>query len=150
MTAGAWVRAARRTRRLSQRELAERAEVPVSTIGRIEAERTTPRIDTFVKLIASIGYEVVLVDQQLRMLRLDPAHDRLRDRGARRFPAHLRFDRTPSYDEGGWWGWERIAWPSHGEYVPEFTYWRRRPAPRTVGDPAASWSVDHLLWDDAT
>ena len=146
MAAGTWIRAARRARRLSQREVAGLAALPLSTISRIEAGRTVPRLDTFVQLLACMGYELVIVDQNLRMLTIDAEHDRFRDRGDRQFPAHLVAGRTPSYWEGGWWGWERIAWPFAGDSVPEFTFWRRRPPPKTVGE----WTVRPAKWDDAT
>jgi transcriptional regulator with XRE-family HTH domain len=143
----------RRQRQLSQREFAEHAHVTVSTISRIEAGTTVPRLDTFVALLASTGYEIIIADNCGRMLQLDAEHDRLRDRGNRRFPAHLEAGRTPGYFEHDnprtWWGWERIAWPFTDHWVPEFTYWRRQ---RPFG--SGRWGFldgpRQRAWEDAT
>lgn len=154
MATGAWLRAARRDRRQSQRELAVLANVPPSTVARIEAGTNVPRLDTFVLLLAALGFELAIVDRQGRMLTLDTEHDRLRDRAGRRFPAHLIAAATPGYWETftaeghSWWGWERIAWPYGPGTPPEYTFWRR---PR-LG--AGKWGfidtrADHR-WDDAT
>lgn len=127
--ASGWVRALRRSRVLSTRELAERAGMPKTTINRIETGRTVPRLDTFLALLAATRYELALLDAQGRQLVLDAEHDRLRDRGDRRFPAHLRAFKTPAYTSihyRDWWGWERIAWGLGGEWVPENTFRRRR------------------------
>jgi transcriptional regulator with XRE-family HTH domain len=151
---GRWLRAARRDRRQSQRELAALANVPLSTVARIEAGKTVPRLDTFVLLLAALGFELAIVDRHGRLLELDDEHDRLRDRAGRRFPAHLIAGKTPSYadcftGEGRtWWGWERIAWPYGPGTPPEYTFWQR---PKYG---AGKWGFldtrrDHR-WDDAT
>lgn len=49
---------ARRKAGLSQRELARRAGVPQSTIGRIEAGLMDPRIATLDRLLRACGYEI--------------------------------------------------------------------------------------------
>jgi transcriptional regulator with XRE-family HTH domain len=133
MRPGAWIRAARRQRRLSQRELADLSDIPCATIARAEAGTQQPRLDTFVELLSALGYALVVVDPQGRPLTVDEEHDRLRDYGGRRFPAHLDAAPTPGYfDHDGrrWWGWERIAWPFTGEPVPTHTFWRRYPLPK--------------------
>jgi transcriptional regulator with XRE-family HTH domain len=132
MEAGRWIRAVRRTGRLSQRELAERAGVPRSTVERIESGASSPRLETFAGLVAAAGLELVVCNADGRRVELDDSHDRLLDRGGRRFPAHLEYARTTGYfDFSGrtWWGWHNIAWPFTDEWVPEFTYWHRPKPP---------------------
>jgi transcriptional regulator with XRE-family HTH domain len=142
-----WIRAARRARRVSQRELAELADIPPATLARAEADKTMPRLDTFVTLLGALGYQLVLVDQHGRPLVVDAAHEKLRNAGGRRFPAHLEYGRTPSADDGGWWGWWNIAWPGDPRSAPpEHTFWQRPPAPRRVGED----SLRATVWDDAT
>ncbi len=123
--AGQMIRATRRTRRISQRELAALAGVPNSTVARIEAGRTVPRLDTVARLIHAAGYDLVLSDRQGRLLTVAEGRDRLVDRAGRRFPLHLESARTPDAVEGGWWGWYRIAWSERDPIVPKHTYWRR-------------------------
>jgi transcriptional regulator with XRE-family HTH domain len=151
--AGRWLRAVRRQRQLSQRELADRAKVPLSTISRIESGASVPRLDTFVAILARAGYELVISDNCGRMLQLDADHDRLRDRGNRRFPAHLESGKTPWYfdheNPNRWWGWERIAWPFTDDWVPEHTYWRR-PAPWGTGKWGFLDGPPEQPWEDAT
>ena len=61
------VREARRTRRrrLSQRELAERAGTTQSAIARIETGRSTPSFDTVLRLVRLCGLDldVMLVER---------------------------------------------------------------------------------------
>lgn len=149
MTAGSWVRAVRRSRRLSVRELAELAGIPRTTVSRIETGQTVPRLDTFVRLILAAGYDLAAVDEHGRLLALDPVHDELRDHGGRHFPAHLGWDRTPGYIEGGWWGWYRVAWWFQDQAKPDFTYWRRREQSRYTGRDTDCHEIGRV-WDDAT
>ncbi|MDP9467646.1 MAG: helix-turn-helix domain-containing protein [Chloroflexota bacterium] len=76
------LRHARRGAGLTQRQLAERAGVPQATVGRIEAELITPRVDTLDKLLRAAGQELTAwprpgigIDRsQIRaLLRLTPA-----------------------------------------------------------------------------
>jgi predicted transcriptional regulator len=76
------VATARRLARLTQRELAQRAGVPQSTIARIESGAIEPRSSTVQRIVSSAGYELRLeplvtgdVDRSLirRFLRLSPA-----------------------------------------------------------------------------
>jgi transcriptional regulator with XRE-family HTH domain len=139
MDCGRLLRAARRSRGVSQREHAELSGVPRSTVGRAEAGLVIPRLQTFVDLLAALGYELVIADRHGRLLELDDEHDRLRDCGGRRFPAHLQADKTPDYfdaDARNWWGWHHVAWAFSGDR-PEYIYWRR-PKPEPI------------TWDDAT
>jgi transcriptional regulator with XRE-family HTH domain len=128
--ASGWIRAVRRRRGMSTRELAAFTGVPKTTINRIEACRTVPRLDTFLTLLRATGHELAVVNECGWPLVLDVEHDRLRDRRERRFPAHLPWLKTPeitSVHYRDWWGWDRIAFDLDGEYVPDYTYRRRRP-----------------------
>lgn len=128
------LRAARRTRGVSQRELAERADVPRSTVDRIEAGSSKPKIETVEVLLDALGYELVVCTRRGRLLTIDPEAERLTDRADRHFPAHWEFEPTGP----GWWGWSRVAWWSGDRWAPEHTYWRRRP------------SSGFTPWEDAT
>ena len=139
--ASGWVRAIRRFRTLSTRELAEVTGVPKTTINRIEAQRCVPRLDTFLTLLRATGHELAVINEYGWPLVLEPEHDRLVDRRKRRFPAHLPWLATPeitSIDYRDWWGWDRIAFGVPGEYVPAYTFWRRRRTGTCVA------------WEDAT
>src|SRR5918996_5376772 len=57
-TAGALLRRARRRANLSQRNLAARAGVPQSTVGRIESNSADPRTSTLSKLLRACGFEL--------------------------------------------------------------------------------------------
>ncbi|MPZ27287.1 MAG: GNAT family N-acetyltransferase [Micromonosporaceae bacterium] len=83
------LRALRRRADVSQRELAGRSGVPVSTVGRIEAGTSPdPRLRTVERLARAAGARLAIVD-------IDGAEptglatDRWRDKAERRFPAHL-------------------------------------------------------------
>jgi transcriptional regulator with XRE-family HTH domain len=52
------LRWARLTAGLSQRELAEKAGIPQSTIGRIETGKIDPRTSTLSRLIRACGYDL--------------------------------------------------------------------------------------------
>jgi transcriptional regulator with XRE-family HTH domain len=58
MNAGSLLRRARRRAGLSQRALAQVAEVPQSTVGRIEAGLINPRVATLARLLDACGYEL--------------------------------------------------------------------------------------------
>ena len=126
------MRQARRSADLSQRELAQRASVPQSTVGRIESgEATCARWATVVGLLHAAGC----------CLRLDAGRDVVgsdrdgeRDRARRRYPAHL--DVRPVTRFGTWWGdWQLLstlaekAWYLSPRQRPEHTFdlarWRR-------------------------
>lgn len=49
---------ARRRAGLTQRELAERAGVPQSTVGRIEGGATDPRSETLIRLLRACGEDL--------------------------------------------------------------------------------------------
>lgn len=52
------LRSARRRARLTQRALADAAGVPQSTVARIEAGTTVPRVDTFERLLEACGMDI--------------------------------------------------------------------------------------------
>lgn len=146
------VRAARSSRGISQRELAELAGLPNTTVARIEAGHVDPKFGTFDRLMAAAGYGLALVDGLGRLLAPDENRDRLVDRAGRRLPAHLKAAEHPnSLDAPGryWWGWYRVAWPL-GDNHPAAVYWRRRRPPRPISDSKDPRKELGYLWDDAT
>ncbi len=156
VNAAQWLRSARWARRISQRELAELAGLPRSTVDRIEAERTVPRFDTFAALLDAVGYEIAVVDRHGRQLgrgrgQGPPSYI---DRGGRQFPAHLRAQKVPPYltrvRDGYWWGYDRIAWSEKDPVVPEYTYEHRWEPPTFTGRDAADLREQGRVWDDAT
>jgi transcriptional regulator with XRE-family HTH domain len=144
------LRAVRRSRRLNQREFADLAGLPNSTVARIESGASDPRLSTVVGLLRATGYDLVVCDQWNRLLMLDDRMDRLVDRARRRLPPHLRTAPTPLAHASGpqWWGWYRIAWwPTDGA-VPDHCYWRRYE-PLHYGEAPYDYSSIRV-WDDAT
>jgi transcriptional regulator with XRE-family HTH domain len=137
------LRAVRRARMLSQRELAAAAGVALSTVSAIEAGRRVPGLALYQRILAGVGFGLDVVDgaepaRQHLGLRVDDEHDDIRDRRGRRFPAHLRWGDKPDYALGPyWWGWSRIAWyDSADPAVPDHVYWQRpRPQPSRLGRP---------------
>lgn len=97
------VRTARRRADCSQRELAERAGLSASTVGRIEAGRLNPSLATLRALLAVAGLDLVAVDMRGRLVRPMLDHrDDLRDGAERRYPSHLDTILDPR--SGDWWG----------------------------------------------
>ena len=142
------LRAVRRSRVLSQRELAAVSGIPRSTIERVEAGRTSARFETVAALLAAAGYQFVIADWRGRLLEYDVTRERLVDRSGRRLPAHLESEAVNDLDDY-WWGWYRIAWWKKGNAdVPDHTYfkiprWARR------GRPLSAWERSEF-WMDAT
>ena len=54
----------RKSKGLTQKELAETCGVSQSVIGRFEAHLRTPQIDTFIKIIEKLGYTLEIVPQK--------------------------------------------------------------------------------------
>ena len=134
--AGDLVRRARRFADLSQRELARRAVVPQSTVGRIESgEAGAPRWGTVVGLLHAAGCRLLLEPgRSAAPDGADGALDERRDRADRRYPAHL--DIRPVQQFGSWWGdWPYLStrvqriWPQAPRRRPDNTFdlarWRR-------------------------
>jgi transcriptional regulator with XRE-family HTH domain len=144
--AGVQLRRARRIARLSQRELAARAQIPLSTLARIEAGVTSdPRVSTLAALFAAAGCRLTVFSRANQELPEHPWESE-RDYGVRHFPAHL--DLWPvnqPYNVFGrvdWWGWYRSwAWQP-GARVPTLTFVRFRndyycpPLDPVTGRPA--------------
>lgn len=45
---------------LSQRDLAEKCDMPQSSIARIESYKTSPKLDTLVKMLQSLGLSLTV------------------------------------------------------------------------------------------
>lgn len=152
------VRQARRRADASQRELAERAGVAASTVGRIEAGSLIPSLTVLVELLAVADIRLVALGPDRRMVQpmLDAPDHNLRDGAGRRYPSHLDVIIDPTgYD---WWGgryglarppetflrdrerrdvqrrrsrWEvRVALLRHVPPPPTVAYWARSRAQR--------------------
>lgn len=124
------LRSARRAARLSQREVAVRAGVPPSTLGRIESGATRdPSIGTVRALLEATEHELVAVDRLGHPLARHPDEDEM-DRSGRYYPAHLDLEEVNHpWDVFGriyWWGWWRIAWWPEDPAVPRRTFVRIR------------------------
>lgn len=140
MRGGDICRAVRRGRRLSQRELAELAGIPRSTIERIESGAiASPRIDVIARLLEATGYFLVLVNFRGRPVHVRYEVDELIDRAQRCFPAHQRVIRVVGEGDG-WWGWRRIAWLPSDPLVPEYAHWRAKPEWRLPQKQVTDWS----------
>jgi transcriptional regulator with XRE-family HTH domain len=114
----ATVRAGRARLELSQRELAERAGLPHSTVARLEDRSNDPRLSWIVAALAAVDASLNLPDaaQPLRM-----HGEYARDEAGRRLPAHLspyRLDLPHT-----WWPGvtDILMWP----YGPKWSYRRR-------------------------
>jgi hypothetical protein len=103
---------------MSQRELAAHCELPQSTIALMETRPELAKVEPFDQAVRAAGLHLVIVDDEGTVLMPDvefPA----RDRGGRRFPAHLDVrDATE-----GWWG---SMWPMFMGRWPDFTFDRNR------------------------
>jgi transcriptional regulator with XRE-family HTH domain len=126
------VRAVRRRADASQRELARRAGVHASTIGRIEAGTLVPSIAMLCRIIAVAGCRLAVVDESGRVLR--PMRDwaDTRDGAERRYPSHL--DTILDPEPGEWWA------DIYGLARPPETFYRNR-AVRDAMRRRSQWEV---------
>ena len=131
------LRAIRSARRLSQRELAQVAELPASTIERIESSAVrAPRWSSIEQILASTGYRLVVVDEYGQPVDLDGARFRAFTRDGRHLSAHLdSYEVRTMLDP--WWGWRRVAFWDNHPLRPDRTYVLRR---RDAGPP---------VWEDS-
>jgi transcriptional regulator with XRE-family HTH domain len=145
--ADVYLRAARRHADLSQRELADAAGVPPRTVDRIEAGLTSPKLDTFGRLLDAAGCELIVRARATQRLLAGDDSDGLRDYGDRRFPAHLFVRKVQQLDD--WWG--DLGWT--GRKRPEWTFDRgrltrdyqiRKHAEAELNRIAARWGVTKL------
>ena len=83
------VREARRRSGLTQAELAERAGVPKSTVGRIESGARVPSTEMVERLVAAAGWNV-----SVSLSEPDPGTDSMFERTLRRSPAERLADAT--------------------------------------------------------
>jgi transcriptional regulator with XRE-family HTH domain len=83
------VREARRRSGLTQAELAERAGVPKSTVGRIESGARVPYTETVERLVEAAGWTV-----SMSLSEADPGTDSMFERTLRRTPAERLSDAT--------------------------------------------------------
>ncbi len=58
MTSGELVKKARRKKGLTEKQLAEKAGVSLQTIYNIEADKTSPRMDTMLMIMRVLDYEI--------------------------------------------------------------------------------------------
>jgi transcriptional regulator with XRE-family HTH domain len=132
---GAHLRMVRRRADLSQRDLAGRSGVPLSTIARIEASETTdPRLSTLTRLVEAAGFRLAVLDGDTEIGPL-PVGRALRDIRGRRLPAHLDLERVRDYLDR----WRSRHWKRQPP-LPAYTYttvrrWRDMRRERRGGAP---------------
>jgi transcriptional regulator with XRE-family HTH domain len=123
-----YLRAARHRADLSQRQLADKAGVPQSTVARAERLPAKATASNVATLLAATGLRLAVLDQDGVEIQPEDEDDaNRRDRGYRRYPAHL--DVRPGNDRWGGYGW-----PVFGGQEPEHPFdrdrwtrdWRRR------------------------
>ena len=83
------VREARRRAGLTQAQLAERAGVPQSTVGRIESGARVPSTELVERLVEAAGWNV-----SVSLSEPDPGTDSMFERTLRRSPAERLSDAT--------------------------------------------------------
>lgn len=115
-----YLRAARHRADLSQRELAEKAAVPQSTVARAERHPARATASTIATLLAAMGLRIAVLDEDGSELQPEDEDDAdRRDRGRRRYPAHLDL----RSGDDNWWGY---GWPMFDGQEPEYTFDRDR------------------------
>ncbi len=128
------VRAARRRADTSQREMAEKAGIAASTIGRIEAGSLRPSLAVVEAVLAVAGIRLVAVGPDGRAVppMWDAPDGNLRDGAGRRYPSHLDVIVDPTGWD--WWGGR------YGLARPPETFLRDRER-RDVQRRRSTWEV---------
>jgi transcriptional regulator with XRE-family HTH domain len=131
------MRAARRLRLVTQRQLADRAGVPLSTVQRIEAGRSDPRVGTLANILAVLGVELHGCAAGYP-LEPDEVRERALDAQGRHFPQNHDVARLVHPEH--WWGWYRTN-PKVVYNPPTYTYWKRygRAGVVDIRDLAHRW-----------
>ena len=113
---GMLLRALRRAADLSQRQLADRSGVPLSTISRLEAgTRKDALFGTVARLARAAGARVLVADADDNPVPAIP-HENLCDGAGRHYPAHVDVRRVVT--DADWWG----CWWSSGDPIKK-TIW---------------------------
>ncbi len=120
------VREARRRAGVSQRELAARTGVPLSTVTRVESgEVAQPGVATLARLIAVAGLRLLVVDADDAPVVVSAEVSAARGTAGCRLPPHLNV--RPVRGREDWWAY----WPRYSSTadppLPKWTY-DRRPA----------------------
>lgn len=140
---GASLRALRRRADLSQRELAQRAGVPASTVARIESgSAQDPKFRTVERLVTAAGGAVAvgLAGTAASPVQPDEDTEELRDEAGRHYPAHL--DVRQVAEAKDWWG----AWWADWYNLPRDRW--PREAPDYTFDPDAGVHRARVLIDE--
>lgn len=126
------VRRVRRTADLSQRQLAEKADVSATLIGAIETGVRTPSLPVLQRILRAANLRLVVVDRRGRaVLPLEVWQD-TEDGAGRRYPAHLDTILDPEFGE--WWA------DGFGLARPPETF-RRNRAQRDYERRRSQWDV---------
>jgi transcriptional regulator with XRE-family HTH domain len=120
-TFGWFLRQARRDADLSQRQLARYSGVPASTIAAAETGGRDVALTTARILLETCGYQLVILDRGGRLVE-EILMDWRRDRGGRRFPAHLDLRSWPLL--AGRAGGHKVQ-PDTRVYTFDLDRWRR-------------------------
>jgi transcriptional regulator with XRE-family HTH domain len=126
------IRAARRAADLSQHQLAKRAGLGQSTVARVESGTLVPSVNVLQRLLACAGFELVVVDQEGRVVQPMRDAEWTRDGAARRYPSHLDTILDPR--PGEWWA------DKYGLVRPPETFLRNR-ARRDEQRRRSQWEV---------
>ncbi|WP_210650265.1 helix-turn-helix domain-containing protein [Nocardioides sp. SYSU D00065] len=123
------VRRIRRVLDVSQRGLAAIMDVSQSVVARWETGRTSPRADVLHELLRIAGLRPGVRDAETGEEVEPMRNDGARDRGGRRYPAHVDLDVV------GWWS------PRASGSTADFAAWRRRSRARR--DPAVRFHTSY-------
>ena len=125
------VRRIRRILDVSQRGLAVILEVSQSVVARWETGRTSPRASVLQRLLRLAGLHASVRDDETGEEVGPMRDDGARDRGGRRYPAHV------DLAVNGWW------YPRGAESTADFLLWRQRSRARR--DPAIHFHTSPFL-----